>query len=185
MKEYHISLTGHRPNVLGGWDIQTPEYYQLQGDLEAYIQLKLKEHEIVYCHSGLALGADTIWAKAILAVKGLYPERVKFVAECPMTNQPNKWVSYSDKQYWHHLMENADITNIYDEDFAEHNTRQNAIRALFARNNGMINACDELLVLMWVDTTSGGTHGAYKYAQKKNKHTVWIDPSKYFKKRGT
>lgn len=182
--DYHIALTGHRPNCLGGWDIHTTEYYALQKDLESYIRLRLNEYDVVYCHSGLALGADTIWAKAILVVRDEYPEKVKFVAECPMTNQPNNWVNYSDKLYWKHLMETADETHIYDEDFASHNTRNNAIKALFARNHGMIDNSDELLVLMWSDTVSGGTYGTYTYATKKNKTTVWMNPEKYFKNRG-
>lgn len=182
--DYHIALTGHRPNVLGGWDIHTQEYYHIQKDLEMYIELKLTQYAIVYCHSGLALGADTIWAKAILEVRNKYPNNVKFVAECPMRNQPNKWVNYSDKQYWKYLIDTADDVHIYDEDFATHNTRNNAIKALFARNHGMINNSDELLVLMWQNTNSGGTYGAYTYALKKAKTTVWINPEKYFKKRG-
>lgn len=106
----HIGFTGHRPNKLGGYDLSVPGYMNLQKDLEKYIQRNLKAFDIVIGHSGLALGGDTVWSKAILSMKEIYPDRVQFHAEIPMMEQASAWFKQSDIDFWHEQVERADFT---------------------------------------------------------------------------
>ncbi|MGN7309103.1 hypothetical protein ACTHQ2_24480, partial [Bacillus subtilis] len=96
----HIGFTAHRPKKLAGYDLSVPGYRQLQDDLEYYIRRNLEAYDQVVGHSGLALGGDTIWSKAILAMKEAYPGRVLFHAEITMMEQPEKWFKSSDIEFW-------------------------------------------------------------------------------------
>lgn len=61
-----ISLTGHRPDKLAGYNLNDPFYDRLRRRLIRIIERSLDNYEIVECHSGMALGADTVWAQAIV-----------------------------------------------------------------------------------------------------------------------
>lgn len=178
----HIALTGHRPNKLGGYNIDTPAYRKLQTDLEQFIQHQLNTYANVWCHSGLALGADTIWSKAILSMKKRYPDRVFFHAEIPMMNQKDAWFKESDIVFWHEQVDAADEKSIYDPNFHsydESNRKRLAGKVLNQRNIGMIEHAD-ILLAVYDNKTSGGTKNAVDYAKSKNKHIQFIDPKNYF-----
>lgn len=173
----HISLTGHRPTKLGGYDISQSPYKKLQDDLEQYIQYQLQSHDIVVGHSGLALGADTIWSKAILSMKEQYPGRVEFHAEIPFMTQHSKWFKKSDIDFWHEQVNAADGQSVY-ADFDSSVSNQEAGKALNDRNIGMIDHADILLAL-W-DGSHGGTGNAVKYARSNQLPIQFIDPKNYF-----
>ena len=180
-KTIHIGLTGHRPNKLGGYRINTPAYLSLQQDLERYIEQQLQTHDIVVGHSGLALGADTIWSKAILAMRERYPNRVQFHAEIPMMAQPSKWFAKSDIEFWHEQVDSADFSSVYGDLSVCNNDnerRRLAVVLLNKRNEGMLDHSD-ILLAVW-DGTSGGTGNAVKYARKTGLEIVRIRPDKYF-----
>ena len=100
--ELHIGLTGHRPNKLGGYDLSQKSYRKLQDYLERFIHHNLQSFDIIIGHSGLALGADTIWSKAILAMRDRNPGRVKLHAEIPMLSQASVWFKKSDIDFLAH-----------------------------------------------------------------------------------
>lgn len=174
----HIGLTGHRPSKLGGYDISTPSYQKLQKDLEQYILHQLETHDIVVGHSGLALGADTIWSKAILSMREKHPGRVQFHAEIPFMSQHSKWFKKSDIDFWHEQVETADDSTVY-ADFKTEVTNAQAGKALNDRNIGMINHSDVMLAL-W-DGSKSGTGNAVNYSRSVDKHIQFIDPKNYFK----
>lgn len=178
----HIALTGHRPNKLAGYDIEQPPYKQLQADLESFIGIQLEKYDKVVCHSGLALGADTIWSKAILSMRDTHPGRVKFHAEVPMLSQPSVWFNERDINFWHEQMDLADEQTIYGhlEGLSKEERKYKAIKLLDERNKGMINHSDMLLAV-W-DGSKGGTYNAVTYAKKQGVKTYIIKPEKYFNK---
>lgn len=171
---HHIALTGHRPPKLGGYNINTPAYKKLQADLEQYIRYSLSLHKTVICHSGLALGADTVWSKAILNMRNEFPTRVLFHAEIPMLNQPSRWPSAKDRLFWQQSVESADFSTIY----GEVSETLSAGKLLDKRNNGMVDHCDELLAIF--DGSKSGTGNAVNYAERTGKNTIHIHPSRYF-----
>lgn len=176
----HIALTGHRPTKLGGYDLSTPGYTAMQRDLETYIERTLAVHDVVVGHSGLALGADTIWSKAILAMKVKYPGRVLFHAEVPMLEQPDAWFKKTDIDFWHEQIRRADAQTTYGslKDLETSVRNRKARDLLLARNVGMIEACDVLLAIH--DGSTGGTAHAVGEAKKRNIMTVTVHPKTYF-----
>lgn len=177
----HIGFTGHRPKKLGGYNLNTQGYLNLQEDLETYIQRLLDAgFKEVVGHSGLALGGDTVWSKAILAMKEKHPGRVLFHAEIPMMEQPNAWFKQSDIDFWHEQVERADFKSVYGslEGVDENKRRKLASKFLDLRNEGMLDHSDVLLALY--DGSSGGTGNAVKYAKKINLVTHTVHPSVYF-----
>lgn len=173
---FHIALTGHRPKKLGGYNIYTPSYQQLQRDLEQYIHFQLRTHETIVGHSGLALGADTIWSKAILAVRDQCPDRVQFHAEVPFKTQYGRWFKKDDIDFWHQQMRSADDYTLYSD--ADELTGREVANALDDRNNGMIDHADVLLAL-W-DGSNSGTGNAVAYAKSIGRPIQMVDPKQYF-----
>lgn len=181
----HIALTGHRPNKLYGYNLNHPKYKELQLILETIIEKALTRNQIVVGHSGLALGADTIWSKAIFAMKTKYPDRVKFHAEIPMMTQSDVWFKQSDKDYWQYQIDNADMSSVYDSEFSqykethtEQESKYRAIKALDKRNKGMMEHAD--VVIAVYDGTKGGTRNAVNDVKRLgNRPLIVIHPETF------
>lgn len=180
-----IALTGHRPEKLDGYNLSTPGYRRLQTDLETYIANALKRADVVIGHSGLALGADTVWAEAILAMRERHPGRVFFHAEIPMMEQWEAWFKKSDVERWERFVALADEKTVYGSlaglDKKSVARKKEASRLLNRRNEGMIDHADELLGL-YDGHSRGGTANALAYAKKVNKYTFVVSPDVYFSK---
>lgn len=179
-RELHIGFTGHRPNKLGGYNLETPAYKALQRDLELYIEKNLNAFDVVVGHSGLALGGDTIWSKAILAMREKYPDRVIFYAEIPFMEQAEAWFKESDIKFWEQQIEESDRRSIYGSlaGLSKEDRKRASVKYLNARNEGMLDHSDVLLALH--DGSSGGTGNAVKYAKQTNLTTHIVHPSVYF-----
>lgn len=175
-----IALTGHRPSKLGGYDLSKPGYADLQRGLETYIEKNLDVYDTVVGHSGLALGADTIWSKAILAMKAKYPGRVLFHAEIPMLEQAEAWFKPSDIEFWHEQVASADEKSVYGSLAGKSDAERNKLAGKFlnVRNHGMLDHADVLLALH--DGSGGGTGNAVAYAKKTGLTTITVHPSVYF-----
>lgn len=178
----NIALTGHRPEKLGGYNLNTPGYIKLQHDLETIIEEKLKVHPVIWCHSGLALGADTCWSKAILNMRAKYQGRVLFHVHVPMWSQKDVWPNQNDIAFWQTQVNNADRLTVYDWQFQARpaHTKKDASRqALHDRNIGMVNQCDMLLAV-YDGVSHGGTKGTIDYASSVNKEIMYMPRANYF-----
>lgn len=178
--EIHIGFTGHRPNKLGGYDLSVQGYLNMQQDLETYIEKNLEVFDVVVGHSGLALGGDTVWSKAILAMKEKYPGRVLFHAEIPMMEQAEAWFKQSDIDFWHEQVERADFTSVYGSlaGRPDHERKRLASKYLNLRNEGMLGHSGVLLALH--DGSTGGTGNAVAHAKEINLVTHTVHPNVYF-----
>lgn len=178
--EIHIGFTGHRPNKLGGYDLSAKGYQLLQEDLETYIKRNLDVFDVVVGHSGLALGGDTIWSKAILSMKEKHPGRVLLHAEIPMMEQADAWFKQSDIDFWHEQVEQADFKSVYGSLAGQSDSERKKLAAKFLniRNEGMLDHSTVLLALH--DGTSGGTGNAVAYAKKTGLVTHTVHPNVYF-----
>lgn len=176
----HIGFTGHRPPKLGGYNISTEPYRILQRDLEDYIAKQLEHYHTVVGHSGLALGGDTIWSKAILAMKERFPDRVKFHAEIPMLEQAEAWFRKTDIDFWHEQVRKADYQTVYGSLKGLTNPERKKMASVYLnkRNEGMLDHSDVLLAL-W-DGSSGGTGNAVAYGRRTNMEIVIVHPRVYF-----
>lgn len=165
-----ITLTGHRPPKLAGYNLSNPYYDRLQIRLENIIETLLNRYHHIECHSGMALGADTIWAQAIIKMKKKYPNNIVFIADIPDTNQPSRWPQTSQEQ-WHKLLADADVICQY----AQKHLGKSYAYILNQRNIGMIAACDILLAVYNGDST-GGTANGVRDGMRMGKTIITIDP---------
>lgn len=172
-----IALTGHRPDKLAGYKINDPFYVRLQERLEAVIREYLGAYDIIQCHSGLALGADTVWSKAILQMRQEYPDRVKFHADIPMEEQPSVWFNKSDVEFWHEQVKQADSKTVYGslEEYPESQRKYMAVRLLEDRNQGMLSPAD-IVIAIFNGNKKGGTANAVRFAKQQSKQLIIIDP---------
>ena len=165
-----ISLTGHRPDKLAGYDMNQPYYTRLRNRLIAIIERSLEKFNVVECHSGMALGADTIWAQAIVHCKEKYgSDKVRFIAEIPDYNQPSRWFKESQNE-WKRLMSFADTVNTYQK-----NDGRSYAYVLNQRNIGMIEACD-ILIAVYNGEAKGGTANGVRDGKRLGKWITYIDP---------
>ena len=179
-REIHVCLTGHRPHKLWGYDLDQPEYDNLQNKLELIIETLLDEYKTVVCHSGLALGADTIWSIAILNKREEHPNRVKFHAEIPFMGQASRWFGES-VSLWEYQVETADYQTLY---LTEEETLTwgkiptwRVTKALDDRNKGMVEASD--IVIAIYDGTKSGTGNAVYDAKELGKYLLTYHPEEF------
>lgn len=165
-----ISLTGHRPTKLAGYDLRNNFYTRLRKRLIRIIERSLDKYPIVECHSGMALGADTVWAQAIIDCRHRFgEERVRFVADIPDYTQSSRWNADS-KRLWKAILDRADEIRTYNK-----NDGKSYAYVLNQRNIGMIDACDILIAVYNGDKT-GGTANGFNYGKEKGKYITIIAP---------
>lgn len=162
----HIALTGHRPPKLDGYDLATPFYRRLRAKLDKTIYDLLDTHGLLTLHSGLALGADTVWSQAIIDAREAHPDRIRFVAEVPFAGQADRWAA-DDRRVWMHHFRAADETNVYGDGFS--------VRNIWNRNQAMVRAADGLIAV-WDGRPGGGTAGTVAHAGRLDVPVLRIDP---------
>jgi uncharacterized phage-like protein YoqJ len=167
---FHVALSGHRPGKLDGYDLSTPFYTTLREWLEHIIETGLVLHEHLTLHSGLALGADTVWSQAILAMRARFPNRISFVAEVPLMTQAARWPMAADRVFWQAQIDSADLVNVYADVYSP--------RAMQLRNEGMVRAAHMVLAVWDGDAanTHSGTGHAVAFAKRKNLPVFVMDP---------
>lgn len=148
-------VTGHRPFDL------TEEQITRGNQLLYKVGKRLRDHYgMTEAISGMALGADTVWAKTALKLE------VDLAAYIPFPQQPNKW-SESDRRTWKSLREKATRERVMSDTYA--------MKWLFVRNSEMIKDSDLTIAVLDPDRTKGGTVAAVAEVRKKNKPLIIID----------
>ncbi|MCL2020110.1 MAG: DUF1273 domain-containing protein [Oscillospiraceae bacterium] len=115
---------------------------------------------------GMALGADMIFADAVLELKKKY-SLVKFIAVIPCIGQEKAWKESQQIKY-RHILENADeVIYVSDTEYFD--------GCMQKRNRYLVDTCELLLAVY--DGKRGGTMQTVEYAKRGNKKVVIIDPS--------
>ncbi len=141
-----ISMTGHRPDKLGGY--YTPNTVQLAVvDAIKKVFAELKPSCVI---TGMALGVDQ-WAAEICAANG-----IPFVAAIPFHGQESMWPEHAQKRY-HALVNKAHQAWIISPGGYEP-------AKMHIRNHWMVDACNLLLAVY--DGSPGGTGKCVQYAEK-------------------
>lgn len=175
-QKYSICLTGHRPKDVAQFMGKDVDIYDMHNPYWKRVIAKLcqiiKREMIVHpsgleLHSGLALGADTAWAAAIMIAKRHYGDRITFVADCPLPTQSSHW-SKSSQAIWRKIISSADIvkyttTGKYTEGIME------------KRNLQMIKSC-HTCIAFWSGKPYGGTANGVRDARKFGLEILRLDP---------
>lgn len=180
-----ICYTGHRPELLGGYDWNTERnlkiFKRLLEDALNFIQSQTDNHFKVYF--GGALGIDqmafTAWLYIQENVK-LQNVKIELILCIPFTNYDSKWLSQTDKDRLRHQIKVADKVIYVDTEpgyeckyipVGEYHVSKNHIR-----NNYMIDNVD-VVFAVWNGQKEGGTASCVRYAQKKGKQIIILNPN--------
>ena len=157
-----VAFTGNRPNKLGN-------EYDMDGPISTYISeeidkvlVRLRPKSAV---DGLALGVDTI-----AAICCLY-RKIPVTAAIPFKGQELAWPEPSQVIY-NKILSHKLVTKRYicEPGYAAWKMQR--------RNEWMVDNCN-MLIAVW-DGTSGGTENCIKYAKKKGRDIIYIDPKKAY-----
>lgn len=175
-KPFRMALTGHRPkdfNIPDGekYNLNHPVYDKLRTELYDHASQKLEENGKITIISGMALGADTVWAEVAARLKNEHPDSVRFEAHSPIATHADKWPRAS-QQHFNELLASADTQVLYASDYSP--------SAMQVRNCGMIYNCDELVAAYnGYSKQRSGTANALSYAKKIGKETYYTS-TEYF-----
>jgi len=149
-----VSITGHRPDKLGGYKIPNPIYNSVIAGLDAAFE-KLKPDFVI---TGMALGVDQ-WA-AELCIK----KKIKFIAAIPFNGQESVWPLHAQTKYSDILSKAHGAYVISPGAYSS--------QKMHARNEWMVDSSD-VLAAVW-DGTPGGTGSCVEYAKTKGRKIHWV-----------
>ena len=111
-----IALTGHRPDKLYGYNYYSPGNLAIANRLREHLLSYLNKGMKIHAISGMALGADTIFALVALKLKK-QGYSITLESAIPCANHPSRWPKKSQDQ-WHSIVEQADkATYVSNEEY--------------------------------------------------------------------
>lgn len=159
-----ISVTGHRPDRLWGYNLSHPKYKELSLLMYKF----LEENNVTHCISGMALGVDTVFAITSIKYRNNNLDK-KIIVECaiPCRNHTSKWQQEAKLRYLGMLEEADIITKVSNLPYQPWLMQK--------RNEYMVDKCNKLLAI-W-NGSKGGTGNCVNYAKKINKDIFIINPN--------
>lgn len=173
---YRICLTGHRPkdlvaymNGANPYDYTNAFWTAARQVFDRLIADQLAHHPNgLELHSGLALGADTVWALAIISARQKFgADRIQFVADVPLMTQASHWTR-AGQQLWQHLVDAADRVDVTSD-----GPYQPCIMEL--RNQQMIFPSD-VCIAFWNGKDHGDTFNGVIDAASHHVPILHVDP---------
>lgn len=171
-----ICFTGHRPNKLGGYDWSSSKNQRIISALRDKIYETAKGDRIHFICGG-ALGIDQMAFDICKKFRDEIPNTTIEVA-IPFAEQSCKWIPASISKYESQKSQADKCTFVdklgkykipgYTEDIYYPAKMQK-------RNEYMVDNSD-IVIAVW-DGTSGGTGNCVRYAKKKNKTIIIINPN--------
>jgi len=168
-------VTGHRPNKLFGYNIDSDKYKNIRICMSEVI-LKIiianlsftRPYEFRFINGG-ALGIDMIFAEETIKYRNS-PIMSFIRCECaiPCLDQEKNW-NKSDQERYHNILNKMDRKTIL------YNGKYPGAWCMQKRNEYMIDKSDYVLAF-YDGVSSGGTKNAVDYAKSKNKEIICINP---------
>lgn len=176
MKTLRVAFTGHRPNKLGGYDLNNPLNRKIIQEIRNIVCDLLNDDKYYNYHfiTGGAIGVDQI-AYGIVNIYKICNNITQEIA-IPFKKQPDKWTSQKDICAYYHQIESADKVTYVDE-LPEYNTHTTpigefSVMKAHIRNHYMVDNCD-ILIAVW-DGSPSGTKNCIDYAKKLGKKIIYI-----------
>lgn len=161
-----IALTGHRGDKLGGWDNGSRLNQAIKARLQNYIERVATENptrEIVIV-TGMALGADTLWALAAIDARMKF-RNIKIHAAVPFHGQEKRWRPEQQAIYTDILMQSNSVFYVTDRKGSDME-KWEVSQAMHRRNEYMCNIAETLIAVYDGVSKSGGTYECLKYAKQ-------------------
>ena len=155
-----ICVTGHRPDKLFGYSLLDIKYIKL----EKMFRDILIENNCTEAITGMALGADMVFAVTVLKLK--LEKDIKLHCAIPCKDHGSNWTKAYQNLY-KYILNHADIVKYVSEESYKPYLMQK-------RNEYMVDHADKVIAV-W-DGSKGGTYNCVKYAEKQNKEIIRIDP---------
>lgn len=174
-KEVVVSVTGHRPGKLFGYDIDSSKYNIIRKNIHNILNLILLDSYKANKNIGFrlinggALGIDMIFAEESIKFKNQY-KYINIKCECaiPCLNQELKWPRQSQERY-NNILQNTDIKTVI------FNGSYPGAWCMQTRNEYMVDQSD-FIIAFYDGWSEGGTKNCVDYAEKQNKTVIYIDP---------
>lgn len=169
-KAKSVAFTGHRPQSLPGiWNENHPAQRNIRAWLREQIQKSYDEGFRAF-YAGGALGVDTWAAELVLEEKMAGKDDMALVIAVPHLEQPKVWRNENTVERYWRIREQADAVHIVTlESYSP--------KAMFARNNYMVDASHRLLAV-WNEVAKGGTYACVQYARRQNNEVIVFVPNK-------
>jgi len=165
MKYKSCAFTGHRPKSFPWhYNESDPRCIALKETLAQQVT-RLSDIGIITYLSGMAIGADTWFSLAVLALREENP-LIQLHCVLPCHSQDIKW-PYESKMLYHSILSRADHI-IYVNDTYTKN-------CMLQRNHYMVDHADVLLAV-YNGERKGGTAATVRYARNLNRDIFIIDP---------
>jgi len=149
-----VMLTGHRK-------FSRDETAWLENELRRTVKRLKAFHGLEEIISGMALGADTLWAELALELN------VPLAAYIPFEDQPKAWPQFA-QDHWSEIRALASREVVVGPHFS--------VGYLHARNDAMIRDSSLCVAAYRRSEISGGTASAVKKVRKLQKPMLILDP---------
>lgn len=150
-----VAATGHRPQHL------RPDSHEWVQAQLLRIALKLRrEYNTEVGISGMALGVDQWWARAVLDAE------LDLWSYIPCEQQADRW-SDAQQAEWKRLRAMAVKERVFGDSYSP--------RLLHARNDGMIADADAMVAVLRPGKTTGGTASAVEKIRTRRVPHILVD----------
>lgn len=165
-----LMITGHRPTKLGGYN-NIAQHTAIQKTLEYYIYEFYTKYNCTEFISGGAIGADQIFAKAVIFIRDTYSfADMTLVIAKPFPSQSSKWPVQS-RQEFEGICAKADtVLDVSDDPYSP--------AKMQIRNVWMVDRVKSTkgTCIALYDGSGGGTNNCIKYAQSAGVQVMVIHP---------
>lgn len=165
MEGMSCAFTGHRPHKFPWrYDETDSRCTALKAVLDNQI-IKLIESGVTNFYSGMAEGTDCWAAISVLNQQKKEP-RLKLHCILPFRGQSEKWSLSSQKTY-DFILSKADSVSYISQDYYS--------GCMLERNRCLVDSA-AILLAVYNGEWRGGTAATVRYAQKRRKEIIVIDP---------
>ena len=159
------AFTGHRPQHLPfGMNENDERCVKLKEELKEQIIHLIETEGVTHFITGMALGIDVYAAEIVLDLKTKYPY-ITLESAIPCETQAVKW-SVAARERYYNIAAKCDKETMLQREYTP--------GCMEKRNQYMVDHADYILAV-WNGRPSG-TGNTVRYAQKKGKFVIVIDP---------
>ena len=174
-----VCFTGHRPDKLGGYDLNSPKNLAIKEAIKAEVIQIVEDyrgHEITFIFGG-ALGFDQIAFDVCFELKMSKFPFIQLEIAVPFRFQYLKWIEPSCRKYFNQLSVADKIT--YVDLIPQYQVRgilpdKYHPAKMQKRNEYMVDISD-IVIGGWNGDRKGGTFNCLRYAWKEKKVVITID----------